>query len=216
MTNAQSVTITVADVAAALGTTEKSMLRSLALVGWNILMNDASRLAHQEHFGKIKQGPAGTATRHEGPNWRHVVQAAQQLVPDSMRSAPKPLGTRHQGFLYVLYDSSAGLCKIGRTKTTKGQRQRVQMSAHGGILANIVNAEVSNCIEAESQCHDYFSERRKNGEWFEVSPEEVVRYIQDFLNPMSIDFESIELLERLGILQAIAPKASLSASSLLA
>lgn len=211
MTDAQNVTITVADVAAALGTTEKAMLRSLALVGWNVLMNDAMRLAHQEYFGKITEASGKRTARLEGPSWRHVVQSAQELVPASMRTAPKPLGTRYNGFLYVLYDCTTGFCKIGRT-TTMGQRQRVQMSAHGAILTNVVNAEVSNCIEAESKCHENFRKKRKNGEWFDVQPAEVIRYIQNHLNPKSMDFESLELMERLGLLHAIPSRNALQVS----
>lgn len=93
----------------------------------------------------------------------------------------------------MLYDAQARLCKIGITQT-EGKRQRTQMSSHGGILANVLNAEVADCVAAEQKCHEHFKAHRKNGEWFDVELTEVINYINDNIEAMKMDFENLARL----------------------
>jgi hypothetical protein len=194
------VDITVADVAGAIGATEVGMMRSLALVGWNVLMNDATRLAHADYFASLQGTPIRQRKQFPGVGWKHVLESARELIPDAKTTAPKrPLGTRKQGYIYVLFDSATGFCKIGRTSSA-GQRQRVQMSAHGALLSNVINAEVEDCHLEEIKCHKHFEEFRKNGEWFDVRPDAIVDYIINYIKPKSFDCENLEALRGFGLL----------------
>jgi T5orf172 domain len=97
--------------------------------------------------------------------------------------------SNREGYLYVLYDGFSGLSKIGCTRTT-GTRQKSIMGGYGNVLANVLNAKVPDYRSAENQCHRHFQAFRKNGEWFNVQPDEVVKYIHGHLEWIELDFEN--------------------------
>lgn len=186
-------TINLSDVAAALGCAEKALMKELALIGWGALMNNAERAAHSEHFNAQIDLPAKERTLCLGAHWRHVETAAKEMFPNLVGKNMKKLGERRKGYIYVLYDAQAKLCKIGRTQT-EGQRQRAQMSAHSGMLVNVMNAEVEDCVAAEAMCHKRFAAHRKNGEWFDARLDVVIQYVGEELNALRIDFENLARL----------------------
>lgn len=88
------------------------------------------------------------------------------------KSEPKP------GFLYLLYDESSKLTKIGCTTKEDGTRQKAIMGAHPTVLLNVLTSWVDDCFLAESQCHKHFASHRRNGEWFDVPIENIKKYVQ--------------------------------------
>lgn len=187
------ITVTAADVAGELGCTESALMKSLALIGWNVLMSESTRAAHGEYFASLRTIPEMERQSFQGPRMGHVITTARDMFPSLIGHRPKKVGTRRHGYIYVLYDAQTKLCKIGRTQT-EGTRQRTQMSAHGGILANVLNAEVADCVAAEQQCHEHFHAHRKNGEWFDVELTEVITYINENVEAMKLDFENLARL----------------------
>lgn len=193
MPNSKHITLTAADVASELGSTEDALMTSMALIGWNVLMSKATRTAHNEYFDRLENIPERERKFFEGPSVKHVVTTAKAMFPNLIGKKPKKIGTRRHGWIYVLYDAQAKLCKIGRTQTA-GTRQRTQMSSHGSILANVLNAEVLDCVAAEKQCHDRFQAHRKNGEWFDVELTDVITYISENVDSITLDFENLARL----------------------
>jgi len=63
------------------------------------------------------------------------------------------------------------------------------MEGSGNILCNVINCEVEEHYEVESQCHQRFKDSRRNGEWFSVDLEELIAYFYKEIDWCSIDFE---------------------------
>lgn len=99
------------------------------------------------------------------------------------------MGKQHNrvGWLYVLFDAHAELCKIGRTTQPNNKRQAGLIAGHCHPLVNLINARVEDCHAAERQCHSHFSRHRRNGEWFAVPPDEVAAYVNEQVDWLEID-----------------------------
>ncbi len=87
--------------------------------------------------------------------------------------------------LYVILNKDSGLCKIGITNNVK-ERLRTLTNQSGCDLHLLFDVwfeclyDESNII-AESYLHKYFKDKRKSGEWFSLSPRDLVliRYWAD-------------------------------------
>lgn len=79
----------------------------------------------------------------------------------------------HGQYTYLMYSEGSNICKIGRAKDWKARLAQINTSSptkymcYGIIKANI-----------EKDLHKIFAEKRMNGEWFSVHPEEVIEYIK--------------------------------------
>lgn len=185
--------VELADLAAAFDLPATRFQRELALLGWGMIVQEATRFAHAEEFErKVGQRNSDPASHDVTPTWAHFVQAAKEFLPHLAARAP---GTptsppdRLTGYVYVLFDGMTGLSKIGHTKT-EGHRQRAQMGGHGSVLVNAVNAKVPDCLAAEAKCHEYFVQYRTNGEWFSAKLEDILQYIHAELDWLEIDYEN--------------------------
>ena len=156
-------------------------------------MNDAERLAHRDYYQFDKAPNEKTKIdqiQESIPRLEHVISAAKEALPGLDATKLPQHGGSVEGYIYVLYDGQTKLCKIGCTKSEKRDRQRAIISAHGVVLVNILNARVKDRRAAEAQCHKRFAENRRNGEWFEVEPIEVIDYIRNEIKWSEIDFEN--------------------------
>lgn len=188
-------TVELADLAAAFDLPATRIQRELTLLGWHMILNEATRLAHVDDFDRN----AGKRRIIESlkdlevtPTWAHFIEAAKEFLPHLASRAPgKPTSppNRLVGYVYVLFDGMTGLSKIGHTKTA-GRRQRAQMSGHGSALVNVVNAKVADCLAAETKCHEHFAQYRTNGEWFSAKLEDIIQYVDAELDWLEIDFEN--------------------------
>lgn len=129
MPEGREITLTAADVAGELGCTESALMKSMALIGWNVLMIDATRVAHCDYFAALENIPMRERGPFQGPHLHHVIATARDMFPALIGNRPtRKVGERRHGYIYVLYDAQTRLCKIGRTQT-EGKRQRTQMSS---------------------------------------------------------------------------------------
>jgi len=183
--DAQRLEIELADLAAAFGYTAAQFKHELALWGWTSIMDEATRLSHVDRWNRNATLPEKQRTREAFITWENLRDATQQFVPSKIDSPV--LVNRHEGWLYVLHDGHAQLCKIGCTSSGIGKRQRALIGAHGSPLRNVLNAKVEDRFAAEKLCHAYFHNRRRNGEWFAVEPEEVVAFIKGHVNCIEIE-----------------------------
>lgn len=181
----QQLQIELEDLAAAFGYTATQFKNELALWGWTFIMDEATRRSHVDRWNRNATLPEKERTREAFVTWENLRDATQQFVPSKVHN-PVPVN-RHEGWLYVLHDGNAKLCKIGCTASGAGKRQRTLISAHGGLLSNVLNAKVSDRFATEKFCHEHFQDRRRNGEWFAVEPDEVVAFIRERVNYIQIE-----------------------------
>ncbi|MFK3797158.1 GIY-YIG nuclease family protein [Pseudomonas sp. NPDC088444] len=193
--------VELADLAATFDLPATRFQQELALLGWGMLLDEASRLAHADNFDRNlghQRIIKSVKDLEVAPTWAHLVEAAKDLFPHLASRAPQASThppDRLIGYVYVLFDGMTGLCKIGHTKGAGG-RQRVQISSHGSVLANVVNAKVPDCLAAEAKCHQHFSQYRENGEWFSAKLEDIAQYVRTELDWLEIDCEDPHWLEQ--------------------
>ena len=187
--------VELADLAAAFDLPATRLQRELSLLGWGMIVNEAIRLAHADDSDRnVGQRRILKSLKDLDvtPSWAHFVEAAKEFLPHLASRAPgNPTSPpdRLVGYVYVLFDGMTGLSKIGHTKTA-GRRQRAQMSGHGSVLVNVVNAKVADCLAAEAKCHQHFAQYRTNGEWFSVKLEDIIQYVHAELDWLEIDYEN--------------------------
>jgi hypothetical protein len=183
--DARTIEIQADDLAAAFGYTSTQFMRELSLWGWTMIMNEAERLACVDRWNHNATLPQKDRTRDVNVTWDNIRDATQQFIPSKLDNPV--LVNRHAGWLYVLYDADAGLCKIGCTTGDDCKRQRTLIRSHGHPLVNLLNAKVANRFVAEKQCHRHFQHCRRNGEWFAVKPEDLVAYIEEQIDWLHLD-----------------------------
>jgi len=86
---------------------------------------------------------------------------------------------KEYGFCYLFYNTSTNLCKIGYTGNNPINRLKVLESQNGVKLINILYIELSSGIDCtaaylEIFLHRYFKDKRKFGEWFNLSIKQVI------------------------------------------
>lgn len=74
---------------------------------------------------------------------------------------------RKRGYIYVCFRSSDGLRKIGLS----GCPSRRVRGIKGAVLER--EFPVTNMAYVEARVHEHFEKARKEGEWFEITPEDV-------------------------------------------
>jgi len=196
----QFINIELADLAVTFDLPAKRLQEELAKFGWGMIFDEANRLAHVDEFDRmteLRKQNKERVRRDVHPTWAHLVQAAKEFLPhlaSRVPGTPTSPPDRLTGYVYVLFDGMTGLSKIGHTKTA-GRRQRAQMGGHGSPIVNVVNVKVTDCLAAETQCHEHFAQYRTNGEWFNAKLEEIIQYVDTELDWLSIDYESQETLQ---------------------
>ena len=87
------------------------------------------------------------------------------------------LAQEDDAWVYLFFNPVSKLYKIGKTKNL--HRRRAQIQSISGCVTEIVIAfsPQSNCDESieliESLLHRFFWDRRKKGEWFDLSTRDV-------------------------------------------
>lgn len=72
-----------------------------------------------------------------------------------------------KGYLYVLYNPSTKLTKIGKTKSIKKRIMQLD-SANGVRLIEVYTKECEDMHKVEKEYHERFKNHRKIGEWFDL------------------------------------------------
>jgi hypothetical protein len=196
----QFINVELADLAVTFGLPAKRFQEELAKFGWGMILDEANRLAHVDEFDRmteLRKQNKERVRRDVHPTWAHLVQAAKEFLPhlaSRVPGTPTSPPDRLTGYVYVLFDGMTGLSKIGHTKTA-GRRQRAQMGGHGSPIVNVVNVKVTDCLAAETQCHEHFAQYRTNGEWFSAKLAEIIHYVETELDWLGVDYENQETLE---------------------
>lgn len=143
-----------------------------------------------QHYGRWSDGVSTDNTVRYTPMKRNVPQkyaeARQQfvdmLISDSsdlclyyeelaVQRLAQPKHQNRQGFVYLL-QSDTGFYKIGRTKNPKSRSKTfgVQLPFEVKFIATIATPDMHSL---EAELHAHFASKRVNGEWFNLSPEDV-------------------------------------------
>ena len=78
---------------------------------------------------------------------------------------------------YLVSDMATNLIKIGRAEKPKERLVSLQCGSSTKLnIAHVFDANI------ERELHVYFHDKRKHGEWFDVSPSDVILYVEKNLN----------------------------------
>jgi hypothetical protein len=87
----QVLNVELADLASTFDLPATRFQRELALLGWGIIVQKATRLAHADDFARnVGQWSIDPVSFDITPNWVHLVQAAKEFLP---RLASRAHGT---------------------------------------------------------------------------------------------------------------------------
>jgi hypothetical protein len=100
----------------------------------------------------------------------------QNATPNN---SPQPVKTRHTGYVYLL-QSPTKAYKIGRSKNPENRLKTFSVKLPFEV-EYIALIKTNDMVGLERQLHQRFADKRVNGEWFELSSEDV-QYIQGLSN----------------------------------
>lgn len=80
------------------------------------------------------------------------------------------------GYVYLI-KAENGLYKIGRSKTPDARISTITKTIGPMEIQTIHTAFYPDCYKAESELHQMFKEKRRRGEWFELTDKEVMAVI---------------------------------------
>ncbi len=89
---------------------------------------------------------------------------------------PKKTAQNKVGYVYLV-KAENGLYKIGRSKTPDVRISTITKTIGPIEIQTIHTAFYPDCYKAESELHQMFKEKRRRGEWFELTDNEVMKVI---------------------------------------
>lgn len=79
------------------------------------------------------------------------------------------------GFIYLMQDSGLSGLKIGYSKKPEAREKTLRLEQ-----PNIkILFSVRGTFAYERMLHTYFKEKRIRGEWFDITPDEVIKFIEE-------------------------------------
>ena len=100
----------------------------------------------------------------------HVVDDDLEFIEIGLNDYVEP--DNRQGFVYLLHGERTGFCKIGRTKSVTSRISTLQIQLPWRLdLLHII--ECADMVSIERDLHERFSNKRANGEWFLLDPEDI-------------------------------------------
>ena len=96
------------------------------------------------------------------------------------------------GSVYVVEDTSRGLCKIGRTcvKDKPDYDRALMVKKSSGVASGRVynSPLVRDAVKLEGDMHKIYKDKRTAGEWFKVSYDDVVSTLEEHLDIVDSDY----------------------------
>lgn len=97
-------------------------------------------------------------------------------IEDLSENRTRPTENYRKGYVYLLKGEN-GLYKIGRSKSPDIRIRDITKAVAPFDIQIVHKAFYPDCYKAESDLHKLFKEKRRRGEWFELSDNEVMAVI---------------------------------------
>lgn len=101
----------------------------------------------------------------------------QQKLSDDLNKSIKEK-SKQSGYIYLMLDEVNGFIKIGYSKNPLHRERTLQ--SEKPTIKLIFKAQAS--LKFEKEMHEFFSEYRVRGEWFNVEPNVIIEIIDSFDN----------------------------------
>ena len=106
----------------------------------------------------------------------HIEQLNQPIPqPERVKQpkpSPKPKPLPKPGTVYVIKAEKTGLYKIGYTINPEQRLKQLQLSSPD-ILHYVIEIQIGDMVALEKRLHEEYADKRVNGEWFNLTPEDV-------------------------------------------
>lgn len=89
--------------------------------------------------------------------------------------------------IYVLYNPVLNITKIGISENINKRKRDLECACGCELELHYNTTHILNAITFESLCHSKLAEKRRIGEWFDVSPEEATTVVQTIIETAVID-----------------------------
>jgi len=149
------------------------LLARYAATGWDV--------DYQPRRRKI--GKQGAYVEHRV---RFTAPEAERLPPAPYAAPPRPATApmnKRGGYVYLL-EAENGLYKIGRSRHPRFRIAELTKAVAPFKIKAINTAWYPDCHVAERELHERFKDRRRRGEWFELSSTEVREVIEHAYTPV--------------------------------
>lgn len=111
--------------------------------------------------------------------------------------------------VYVIFNKDVNITKIGVASDVKNRLSSIKHGC-GCEMELVYNTTLmENFFEIETKAHQHFSDRRRYGEWFDITPEEAILFLESIQDDF-IDDEILSDFEELGSLDSVAKKHKVS------
>ena len=107
---------------------------------------------------------------HITPN--EIEQMNQPIPQPECAKQPKPTPKSKPGCVYVILAEKTGLYKIGHTDNPDRRLKQLQRNSPD-ILDYVVTISTDDALTKEKHLHAMYTDKRVNGEWFKLTPEDV-------------------------------------------
>jgi hypothetical protein len=81
------------------------------------------------------------------------------------------------GTIYLINEQGSDNYKIGMTKSNEAKRKKSLQTGNSSILETIYTFKTEYPFRIETMLHNALANKRGNGEWFELTEEEVLNFI---------------------------------------
>lgn len=141
------------------------------------------RLAYmQRHVSVLKQ----KAERLTAENKKiRAYKEKERLDRVLEREIPLEIKQARPGFVYVLFDKTRRLCKIGRSSTPQNRLSKIVTQSGISSYKTFVSPMVLNCVDLEAAVHNKLSNYRRGGEWFACTIGRAVLVVSSLAVPVT-------------------------------
>jgi hypothetical protein len=169
----------------ALRAKELEVIRRLGAQSPNSILNEVERIIVQKVQSGVSQGIAqaiqeGTATLKEIHSEKQRLEAQlkqleiaeQKAIAREQEKATRKVNKTTAGYVYILRQVGGEHYKIGRTANPANRLKTFSVKLPFSVKFDVL-IETPNMYQLEADLHVRFATKRVDGEWFELSAEDI-------------------------------------------
>ena len=89
--------------------------------------------------------------------------------------------------VYVMYNPEINITKIGISEDVNIRCQSLRSAVGCDIQVKYHTEPITNALIIESKAHEHFNDCRRLGEWFNLSPDQAIKYIKSLNYLFNVD-----------------------------